>query len=279
MILALTVATASCAPIGTNPGGGEGFHPPEDILRPVRPADLTTGTVVWIHDGDSIDIETDQGTLKVRLRGVNSPERDECFSDEARDYLIQRVKGHAVGVEMGDVDQFDRLLAHVWLDDELVNLTLVAMGMATARTPDDSDPYGNLVLDAEELAFQDGLGLWSSAACGTEGSAPPVRFDLSDSQVDPPGPDDENPDAEYIVLVNEGTEVVDVSGWILRDESSRNRLEFAPDTKLGPGHRLEISSGCSTEPAWCGDRSIWNNDGDMAILLDQYGRVIARARY
>ena len=70
-----------------------------------------------------------------------------------------------------------------------------------------------------------------------------------------------------------------LSGWVLRDESSRNRLEIPRGTAIEPGMQITVSSGCETEVSWCEGRPIWNNGGDMALLSDRNGRVIARDRY
>jgi hypothetical protein len=56
-------------------------------------------------------------------------------------------------------------------------------------------------------------------------------------------------------------------------------MVFADGTTLAPGEQIEISSGCAGRLSWCAGSPIWNNDGDMALLLDAYGTVVARARY
>jgi endonuclease YncB( thermonuclease family) len=253
--------------------------PPVGVVQPTRPDGLVTGVVTWVSDGDTIDVETDQGVLEVRLLGVNTTEKGECFADEPKTFLIDNVKDATVGLEMAGVDQFGRTLGSVWLDEEMINLILVSEGFAIAITPDESDPYGEELLAAEELAYKEGLGLWALDACGNSASIPKVSLDPAASQFNPTGPDDVNLDEEYIVIVNESDREVAMDGWTLRDESSRNRLVFPNGTIVAVGSSLRISSGCSTTPAWCGTTPIWNNGGDMALLLDETGRVVARTRY
>lgn len=236
-------------------------------------------TVTWVSDGDTIDVDTDRGTLEVRLLGVNTPEKGECFADEALRYLIDNLKGREVGLEIAETDQFGRTLASVWLGDELVNLALVENGLGIALTPGDIDPYGNYLLASEDRAYDTRTGLWSAEACGNSDPIPTITFDLGASQVNPPGPDDQVLDEEYIVIHNETADHIELEGWVLRDESSRNRLLFDGPLQLTAGEKLEISSGCRTDPSWCGDNPVWNNGGDMALLIDDSGRVVARARY
>lgn len=269
----------ACAATGTGTEGGGLAGPPGDLVSPDRPAGLDTGTVIWVADGDSLDVETIEGELEIRLWGVNAPESGECFSEESRDYLIASIKDRSVGLEISDTDQFHRSLASVWNGEELVNLALVERGLALALTPGEGDPLGRLLIAAENDAYEERIGLWAEDACGSVGPVPSITIGLGESQVDPPGPDGESLDEEFIVIVNDGDESWNLAGWTLRDESSRNRLEFGDDISIDAGATLTISSGCTTTPSWCGDSPIWNNTGDMALLLDETGRVVARARY
>jgi len=75
---------------------------------------------------------------------------------------------------------------------------------------------------------------------------------------------------------------VDLSGWVLRDESSSNRFRFPAGTVLEAGRRLRVVTGCEPPPgalAWCATTPVWNNGGDSVILVDGHGRVVAHRRY
>lgn len=277
-MVALAVSITAC--VSTTPSSGDAPLVPEEAFTPDRPDELAIGRVIGVTDGDSVDIELASGALiEVRLIGVNAPERGECYAAEARDFLAQTIGGEEVGVDLVDEDQFGRRLANVWIGDDLINLTLVAGGFAIAQTPDDANPHGAIIVDAEEIAFQDGVGLWSPSACGATDDVPSIQFDGDSAQYNPDGPDDTELDSEYVVLENTGDVAIDLSGWVLRDESSRNRLEIPSGTAIEPGMQVTVSSGCGTEVSWCQGRPIWNNGGDMALLSDRNGRVIARDRY
>jgi hypothetical protein len=72
-------------------------------------------------------------------------------------------------------------------------------------------------------------------------------------------------------------EQVDVGGWVIRDESSQHRCHLSSGAFIDQGEGLVVSS---VDPCWDpGDSSVWNNGGDMALLLDPSGRVVARYRY
>lgn len=236
----------------------------------------TTGTITTVVDGDTIEVDTPDGSLSVRLVAINAPERGECYSDEAREYLAGD-EGSVATLEVVGVDQFDRALAHVFVGRRHLNLEMVARGLAIASTPAEGDVYGDEILGAEQDAYEQGLGLWNAGACGASRRPAAVAIDADRSHPDPSGPDDENLGAETITLVDEGTDDVDLSGWVLRDESSRNRYTFSDGVILEPGTGISVTSA---DPGWSpGGGPVWNNDGDMALLQDGLGTVVARWRY
>lgn len=236
-----------------------------------------TGVVTRVADGDTIDVELQEGaTTTIRLAGINAPELGECYGPEARDYLEDLVEDRKVGLETVGTDLFDRVLGYLLIDGRPVNLEMVAEGMALGMTPEDDDTRGSDILAAEESAYRLGLGLWRAAACGREDDLPRLVIDGGSSTPNPVGPDQDHLELEAIAIVNEGDETVDITGWVLRDESSLHRYMFAPTT-LGPGATLEV---VSSDPGWepSGD-AVWNNAGDIVLLQDQHGTVVDRWRY
>jgi hypothetical protein len=233
------------------------------------------GEVTWIVDGDTIEVLGPQDEVTVRLASINAPERDECYSEPGLDHLIATLKGKTVSLEVIGEDQFGRLLAHVFAGDRHVNLELVEKGLALASTPEEGDVHGEAILDAEDEAFANRTGLWSETACGAT-QVPDVGFEPGFSVTDPAGPDDQDLSGEEIAVRNKGTEIVDLVGWILRDESSRHRFVFG-DIRIGGGETIVVSSGdVGWDPA---GSPVWNNGGDMALLQLPDGTVVARWRY
>lgn len=232
-----------------------------------------------VTDGDSLELDVGGERTEVRLIGVNASEHGECFSDRALNYLVDSIEGERVGFEPIGDDQFARTLANLWIDDDLVNLALVLDGFAIAQTADDDNPHGESVLEAEELAYRDEVGLWAPDACGESADQPQVLLDVTGSTFDPAGPDDEYLGDEVVILGNDGPETIDLSGFTLRDESSLNRYIFPKESNIEPGDVIEVDSGCGSKFSICQGRSIWNNDGDMVLVLDPLGNVVVRHRY
>ena len=100
----------------------------------LRCADCAEVQVIRVIDGDTLD--TTRG--RVRLFGVDTPERGERCASEATDRL-EELAGDSVRLEDGprNTDQFGRLLAYVYTADGVsIDETLIREGLATAWTQD-----------------------------------------------------------------------------------------------------------------------------------------------
>jgi len=121
-------------------------------------------------DGDTIHVRVAGRAEKVRFIGVDTPEvawyghRGECFGPDAALYTRHRLVGRTVRL-LFDVrlrDPYGRLLAYVYLGDELFNRTLVRLGYAT-NDPVPPDTHMDRVFAAAEAgARARGAGLWSA---------------------------------------------------------------------------------------------------------------------
>ena len=164
----------------------------------------------------------------------------------------------------------------MWAGETFVNLGLVEDGLAIATTPGASETWGTSLLAAEEPAYRAGTGLWDPAGCNRDAGTE-IGITIDTSGHDPPGPDDEVLDLEQVAVVNSDDDIVDLSGWVLRDESSSHRFRFPEGSAVEPGEVLAVTSD---HPGWePGGSPVWNNDGDMALLLTPNGAVAARERY
>ena len=80
-----------------------------------------TGTVTYVVDGDTLDVTlTSGGRERVRLIGIDTPERGECYAGKATG--TARALAHRRRVVLrGDAtqdtrDRYGRLLAYVWIE-------------------------------------------------------------------------------------------------------------------------------------------------------------------
>jgi micrococcal nuclease len=248
-----------------------------------EPSTTPTGDealVVHVGDGDSLIVDIDGTEHRIRLIGLNAPERNECFGDEAGARLEALVLDRLVTLveDVEAEDQYGRMLRYVYLGDVLINEQLVAEGFAMARSYEPNTAHQSGFDEAQDLARRVQAGMWATEACAVAG-------DLRIEQVhaDAEGPDDENLNGEWIDIQNTGLESIPLAGWSLRDAESINRYAFPATTVLDPGARLRISTGCGVDDAghhyWCSDGPIWNNRGDVAFLLNPDGKMADRLEY
>lgn len=127
-------------------------------------------TVVAVADGDTVTVaETGgEGRFKVRLNGIDAPEKGQAFGTAAKKHLAELIAGKAVTVRVRDVDRYGRLIATVILDGADVNLRMVADGYAWVYRHFWQD---KAYLDAEAAAKAARAGLWRDAA-----PVPPWEF-------------------------------------------------------------------------------------------------------
>jgi endonuclease YncB( thermonuclease family) len=101
--------------------------------------------VVDVVDGDTLDVRASDGTQeRVRVIGIDTPERGECGYGEAAIALADLVIGRQVTLVPGardDRDRYGRLLRYVDVESTDAGLVLVELGLAIARY-DSRDGYG-----------------------------------------------------------------------------------------------------------------------------------------
>jgi endonuclease YncB( thermonuclease family) len=100
---------------------------------------------------------------KIRLQGIDAPERGQAFGTKSKKNLSELVAGKTVVVDYHDYDRYQRVLGKVLLDGEDVNLEQVEAGMAwhykkyqEEQSVSDRVKY----TDAEREARRQKLGLW-----------------------------------------------------------------------------------------------------------------------
>lgn len=94
-------------------------------------------TLIGVVDGDTIRVDYRGIIEKVRLIGVNTPEKGESLYEEATLFTARSVGGKALRLEFdrGLRDRYGRLLAYVYLPDgAMVNADLIHHGYSCAYT-------------------------------------------------------------------------------------------------------------------------------------------------
>lgn len=130
-------------------------------------AETFTGPVVTIFDGDTVEVLVDQRPRRVRLEGIDAPEKVQAFGARAKQRLADLVGGQVVSVESEKVDKYGRTVGKLTLNGVDVNLSMVADGLAWwYRKYSSEQPRTDQVLyeAAETRAKAERRGLWVDPA-------------------------------------------------------------------------------------------------------------------
>ena len=241
-------------------------------------ADDGLARVVTVIDGDTVDVVVDGVAERVRLIGINTPERGECFADIATDVLTDLVGGGQVALTSDSTAraQYGRLLRYIHLPDgRFVNEMLVAQGLARAVSYPPDTTHDHVFATAQTDAQRARIGLWAPDACGS-----PTNTDVGFSAAvfDPPG-DDLNPiTGERVTVTNRADVPIELTDWIIADEGP-HRFSFPDGFVLDAGASVTVYTACGVETVgflyWCNQGSaVWNNSGDTAFLWDPLGNII-----
>ncbi|NMA10291.1 MAG: lamin tail domain-containing protein, partial [Methanomicrobiales archaeon] len=83
---------------------------------------------------------------------------------------------------------------------------------------------------------------------------------------------------EWVAVANGDPAAVNLTGWTIADEGTRNTYTF-PVFTLDPGAGVTVHSGAGNDTAtdlyWGRGSPVWNNDGDLATLADANGTVVS----
>ncbi len=139
-------------------------------------ADIT-GKVVAIQDGDTLTVlDESNAQLRVRLTGIDAPEKRQAFGQRSKEALSDCAFGKAVVVVGDKFDRYKRLLGKVIADGEDCNLRQIRFGMAWHyKKYERTQLLGERGLYAREevLAKESRTGLWKD-----EAPTPPWDFRL-----------------------------------------------------------------------------------------------------
>ncbi len=77
------------------------------------PAWAWSGKVVGVSDGDTITVLRDKKPQKIRLYGIDCPEKRQPFANKAKQFTSELVLGKSVEVEPVATDRYGRTVAFV----------------------------------------------------------------------------------------------------------------------------------------------------------------------
>ena len=133
--------------------------PVESLAKKSRPREFS-GEVVKIADGDTITVLRGRKQVKVRLWGVDCPEKKMPHGSRARAFTGELCFRREVRVTPQAVDDYGRVVARVYLEDgRELNLELLRAGMAWWYQR--YAPKASEYRAAHEKARAERVGLWA----------------------------------------------------------------------------------------------------------------------
>lgn len=123
---------------------------------------ILEGKIIHVADGDTVTLLTkDFQQFKVRLYGIDTPEKAQAFGNRAKQFTASKVGNKTVTVKVYDRDRYGRLVGIVEADSgSSLNEELVKNGMAWVY-----DKYCRLHIckkwkEIEKEASKNDIGLW-----------------------------------------------------------------------------------------------------------------------
>lgn len=112
--------------------------------------------VVKIIDGDTFKLQNKQ---TIRLASIDAPELDKCLGQDSKKALSKLILGKRVVLLEPYADQYDRVMALILSDGQVINEIMVRNGYAV-------DTYDNFsakkaLQDANDYARANNLGIFS----------------------------------------------------------------------------------------------------------------------
>jgi endonuclease YncB( thermonuclease family) len=226
--------------------------------------------VARVLDGDSVVLSDGR---QVRYLGINSPEVDQPFSDEARALNRRLVEGKDVRLELDGqpTDRYGRTLAYVYVGDQFINGEVVRAGLAHLLVFHPLRHYDTLVARQRE-AREASRGMW-----GSGGPAGPLKITAPHrrrSQSSKPEP------LRSVTVCNISARDVDLAGYSLA--AADRRFGF-PAFRLHPGHvaLVIVAKGRHRTASDRAPRFYWPAGGGGGFvaaltLRDRSGRTIDR---
>ncbi len=118
-----------------------------------------TGRVVGVSDGDTITVLHNGKGERIRLHGIDCPEKRQAFGNRAKQFTSNLVFAKTVTVQGVDLDRYGRTVGMVLLPDgRSLNHELVSAGLAWMYRRYSNDQR---LSDLEEEARVARRGLWA----------------------------------------------------------------------------------------------------------------------
>lgn len=116
------------------------------------------GKVTGVIDGDTIEVLKEGKAVRIRLNGIDCPEKTQAFGTKAKKFTSDLIYGQQVTIRAKELDRYGRTIADVYLQDGTwLNKALIDSGYAWHYKAYSED---KVLANAEIVASRLKIGLW-----------------------------------------------------------------------------------------------------------------------
>lgn len=217
-----------------------------------------------IVDGDTVD--SDIG--KIRMLGINSPEKGEPYYKEAKDFLNEELLNKTAGIEYGKdkKDRYGRTLGYLFLNNKNINLKQVEQGLANYYFPSGKDIYYDDFKEAWENCIENNKNL-----CEKSKNICAECIELKEF----------NYNSQEVVFLNHCDYDCNLNNWKIKDEGRKNFVFQDFYLEKGKEIKIKVGEGINNEEIlfWTDEEYVWTKTGDTLFLRDGEGKLVLWESY
>ena len=209
------------------------------------------GVVERIVDGDTIKIN---GT-SIRMLGINTPEKGEVGSEEAKKFLEENILNKTVELVSGkdEYDLYGRRLAYAFINGINVNFELVRNGYANFYFPEGKEGYYDSFKEAWQNCLEDNKNL-----CEASTNKCIIVKEW-------------NYKKDYVILKNVCNNEISLENWSVKDEG-RKKYVFG-NLILKQNDEVKLTSA-----DW-NKTYVWTSTGDSIFVRDAENKLVYWENY
>lgn len=208
--------------------------------------DFEEGFVERIVDGDTIVVNSE----KVRLLGINSPEKGEVNSELGKEFLTNEILGKRVRLYFGKekYDMYKRKLAYVFLGDTNINLESVKRGYSNYYFPTGSERFSSEIKEAWNECLKNNINICEASKNKC------IKLEELDIE------------NQEITIRNSCNYDINLKDWSIKDEG---RKKFIFDDEI----MIAYTNRTLTNNDW-GKDYVWTKSGDSVFIRDEYSKLV-----
>lgn len=207
------------------------------------PNTLQKVSVERVIDGDTIELENN---IKIRLKGINVPERGMPGYKIATNFLENNLQNKQIYLENTGIDRYGRYLGYLFTNNQNINQKILENGLGHLYYYEKDQHYSKLK-QAEQKARNSKIGIWKTSPLSN--CLKLIKLDYYDK----------GDDHETLILQNNCNKEINI---VIKDDATHTYKETIPQ-------------GTYTKTF----QNIFNDNGDTLYIWDENGQMILYHRY